>query len=198
MTEREELSPGTLLSPLPAVLVTCQSAAGGKTVRDIVTVAWTGIICTHPAMTYISLRPQRYSYGIIKASGEFVINLPTADISKKVDLCGMLTGAKADKFARCGFDAVDSVKVGAPTIAQCPLALECRLSRPDGVGSNPLPLGTHDMFFAEIVAVTADRRIMGENGRLRLDRADLLGYVHGEYRAMGKYSGKYGFSVKRK
>ena len=198
MSERTELSPGALLAPLPAVLVASAAEIGGRIVRDIMTVAWTGIICTHPAMTYISVRPQRHSYDLIKTSGEFVINLPTADISKKVDLCGMLTGAKVDKFAKCGFEAIESSKVSAPTIAQCPLALECRLRKPEGVKSNPLPLGTHDMFFAEIVAVTADNRIMGENGRLRLDKANLLGYIHGEYFAPGKYAGKYGFSVKKR
>lgn len=197
LTKRVELSPGALLAPLPAVLVTSSARIDGRIVRDIITVAWTGIICTHPALTYISLRPGRYSYRLIKSSGEFVINLPTADISKKVDLCGMLTGAKVDKFARCGFESVESSKVSAPTIAQCPLALECRLRKPEGVEANPLPLGTHDMFFAEITAVTADAGIMGENGRLRLDKANLLGYIHGEYFAAGKYSGKYGFSVKK-
>ena len=198
MSERTELAPGALLAPLPAVLVTCSFEEGGRTLRDVVTVAWTGMLCTHPPLTYISLRPQRYSHGIISRSGEFVINLPSSDMTKKLDLCGMLTGAKVDKFEQCGFETAASLRVSAPTLSCCPLALECRLRLPDGVSENPLPLGTHDMFFAEIVSVTADSRLMSESGRLRLDKAGLVGYLHGEYYAMGKYAGKYGFSVKKR
>ena len=196
---RIALSPGALLAPLPAVLVTCACPdGGGGVLRDVVTVAWTGMLCTRPPMTYVSLRPQRYSHGIISRSGEFVINLPTADMTKKLDLCGMLTGAKADKFKRCGFETISSAAVAAPTIADCPLSLECRLRKPDGVDLNPLPLGSHDLFFAEIVSVTADSRLMSESGALRLDKAGLVGYLHGEYYAMGRYAGKFGFSVKKK
>lgn len=198
MSERTELSPGALLAPLPAVLVTCACEDGGVTLRDVVTVAWTGMLCTRPPMTYISLRPERYSHGIISRSGEFVINLPTSGMTRKLDLCGMLTGAKADKFAKCGFETVPSLKVSAPTLADCPLALECRLAKPEGMLANPLPLGSHDMFAAEILSVTADSRLIAENGRLRLDKAGLVGYLHGEYYAMGKYAGRFGFSVKKR
>ena len=179
---------GALLAPVPPALVTC--AAGGKS--NILTVAWTGILSTVPPRTYISVRPERYSYPLIAESGEFVINLCTADLVHAADLCGMYTGAKMDKFARAGLHPIPSVSIGCPSIEESPLSLECRVF-------DRRPLGSHDMFLADIVSVTVDERLLDARGRLDLARAGLCAYAHGEYFALGKKLGNFGFSaVKRK
>lgn len=182
-----------LLSPLPAALVSCGDPGVGKI--NVLTVAWCGILCTHPALTYVSVRPERYSYGMIRDSGEFVINLPTSDMAKTVDFCGMYTGAKVDKFERCGLTPEPSEKVAAPSIAQCPVSLECRLFTPPGVSENPLRLGTHDMFIAEIVSVGVDPSLIDRSGKLRLERAGLLAYSHGDYQPLAGRVGFFGFSA---
>ena len=175
------------LAPVPAVLVTC--ADGEK--KDIVTVAWTGTVCTHPPMTYISLRPERFSYDIIKNSGEFVINLPTATLVKELDLCGMKSGRNLDKFSACRLTESPASQVKAPLLAESPLSLECRVTQ-------VLELGTHHMFLAEIVAVDADEALFNTEGRLCLEKAGLLAYAHGAYYPLGKAVGLFGFSTKKK
>lgn len=177
---------GTLLAPLPAVMVSC----GNMEKSNIITVAWCGIINTSPAKTYISLRPERYSHGIIRESGEFVINLTPSSLAKKADFCGMYTGRRVDKFAKCNFTKEKATSVGAPMIAECPISIECKVS-------DVISLGTHDMFLADIVAVNVDEALI-ENGRLCINRAHLAAFAHGEYYKLGERIGKFGFSVKKK
>lgn len=182
--KRRSLSPGALTAPLPPVLVT----VGDEENKNILTIAWTGILSTIPPKTYVSVRPRRHSYGILKEKGEFVINLPTAEMARKVDYCGIYTGAKVDKFKECGFTAVKSEKVNAPTIEECPLALECKVT-------DVLPMGTHDVFIADIVSVSSKEEIIDEKGKIRLDLANLLAYAHGEYYSLGEKLGAFGFST---
>ena len=157
---------------------------------NIITIGWTGILSTIPPRTYISVRPQRHSYGILKRTGEFVINLTTADQARVVDYAGIYTGAKVDKFKECGLTKVESKEVSAPTIKECPLALECRVIE-------VIPMGTHDVFIADIVSVSCDDAILDEDGKIRFDKAGLLAYAHGEYYALGDKVGKFGFSTKK-
>lgn len=175
------------LAPVPAVLVTC--AEGEK--RDIVTVAWTGITCTHPPMTYISLRPERYSYEIIKTTGEFVINLPPASLVREVDLCGMKSGRNLEKFDACNLTPIPATAVKAPLLKEAPLSMECKVKQ-------ILPLGSHHMFLAEIVAVNADEALFNTEGRLCMEKAELMAYAHGAYYSLSKPVGLFGFSTKKK
>ena len=175
-----------LLSPVPAVLVTC---ADGETV-DAVTVAWTGTVCSHPPMTYISLRPERFSYGIIRKTGRFVINLPSRRIVRQLDLCGVKSGRDTDKIAACGFH-LQPGEGNVPLLAEAPLSLECRVSQ-------VLELGSHHLFLAQITAVHADEALIDNDGKLRMDKAQLLAYAHGTYYALGKELGTFGFSVRKK
>lgn len=181
---RIDLKPGALTAPLPPVLVTVKS--GG--VSNIITIGWTGILATNPPKTYISVRPSRHSYEMLKESREFVINLAPAALAPAVDYCGIYTGAKVDKFEKCALTERESHEVAAPTIAECPIALECRVT-------DILPMGTHDVFMADIVSVSCDESIIDKNGKIRYDRADLLAYVHGEYFRLGDKVGKFGFST---
>ena len=178
---------GALIAPLPPVMVSC--GTGDK--KNIITVAWTGIINTVPPKTYISVRPSRHSYGIIRDSGEFVINLTPTSLVRAADYAGMYTGAKKDKFAELSLTAEDCENVSCPAIAQCPLSLECKVSE-------IIPLGTHDMFLADIVGVRVDEGLLDKNGRLCIERADLAAYAHGEYFALGRKLGKFGFSAAKK
>ena len=177
----------TLLGPLPTVMVSC----GNMEKSNIITVAWTGVLNTHPPKAYISVRPQRYSYGIIKESGEFTLNLVPASLVRTADYCGMYTGAKVDKFAKCGLTKEEGHAVSCPSIAECPLSLECRVTE-------IVPLGTHDMFIADIVSVRADEGLLDESGKLCMERADLTAFAHGEYFALGRKVGKFGFSAVKK
>ena len=185
---RVSMKGGTLLAPVPPALVT---VGKGETV-NVLTVAWTGIVCSHPAMTYVSIRPTRHSHHILKEGGEFVIHLPSASQAKQVDYCGIYTGAKVNKFEKCGFTLIESEQVAVPTIEECPLALECRVTQ-------VVPLGSHDMFMAEILGVTAREELFDSQGKLHLERGNLCAYAHGTYYALGKEIGTFGFSaVKRK
>lgn len=178
---------GALLAPLPAVLVSC----GDMENSNIITIAWTGIVNTQPPKTYISVRKSRYSYDLIEKSGEFVINLTTADMVKKVDYCGIYTGRKVDKFKKCEFTKESAKEVGAPIIAECPLALECRVTE-------KMELGTHDLFLADIVATDVDESLLDKNGKLNLGKANLMAFAHGEYYALGKKLSGFGDSAKKK
>ncbi len=179
---------GAMLSPLPAVMVSCQRDGERP---NIVTVAWTGIICTDPPKVYISLRPSRHSYSIIRESGEFVINLTPAALARAADSCGVFTGRKVDKFERFSLHAEPSFTVSAPGIAESPLSLECRVF-------DELPLGTHNMILADVTAVAVDDSLINKDGRLCLERAGLCAYSHGEYFELGRRIGSFGFSVKKK
>jgi len=158
--------------------------------KNIITVGWTGILSTIPPRTYISVRPERHSHKLLMKTGEFVVNLTKASQAKIVDYVGIYTGAKVDKFKNCGLTAVPSEKVSSPTIAECPLALECRVAE-------VMHMGTHDVFIADIVSVSCDEEIIDENGKIRFDKAGLLAYAHGEYYALGEKLGTFGFSTKR-
>ena len=185
---RVKLKGGALTAPVPPALVTV--ADGDE--KNVLTVAWTGILATVPPTTYVSVRPRRHSYRMLVNSREFVLHLPPAALAREVDFCGVYTGAKVDKFAKCGFTLLPSEEVAAPTIAECPLALECRVKE-------ILPMGSHDVFVSEIVSVSADGRLMDKTGKLRLERARLLAFGHGEYYALGERVGTFGFSaVKRR
>ena len=177
----------TLLAPMPPVMVSC----GTHEESNIITIAWTGIINSHPPMTYISVRPSRHSYGIIKESGEFAINLTPASLVKEADYCGIYTGKKVDKFAKCGFTKQEATAIGCPIIAECPLTLECKVKE-------IVPLGSHDMFIAEIVAIDVAEDLLDEGGKLCLDKIPLAAFAHGEYFEIGKKLGSFGFSVKKK
>ncbi len=176
-----------MLSPVPPAMVSCSD--GEK--DNIITIAWTGIVNTIPPKTYISVRPSRHSYKIIKESGVFAINLTTKDLVRSADFCGVYTGAKVDKFARCKLTKQAASEIGCPLIEQSPLSLECRVT-------DILPLGSHDMFLADIVAVDVDERLLDENGKLHLERANLVAYAHGDYFDLGRRIGSFGFSVAKK
>ena len=178
---------GALIAPLPPVMISC----GDMEKSNIMTVAWTGIVNTIPPKTYISVRKSRYSYELIEKSGEFVINLTTADMVKKVDYCGIYTGRKVDKFKKCDFHKEAAKEVAAPVIAECPLALECKVTE-------KVELGTHDMFFADIVATDVEESLLDKNGKLNLSKANLMAFAHGEYYALGKKLSGFGDSAKKK
>ncbi len=178
---------GALLAPLPAVLVT----SGDMENSNIITIGWTGIVNTIPPKTYISVRKCRHSYGLIEQSREFVINLTTAEMIREVDYCGIYTGKKVDKFKKCGFTKEVASAVAAPLIGESPLSLECRVVE-------MTDLGTHVMFLADIVATDVDESLIDESGKLDLTRAHLTAYAHGEYFALGKKLGSFGFSAKKK
>lgn len=178
---------GTLLAPVPAVLVT----SGTMEKPNAATVAWTGITCSEPPMTYISLRKSRHSHKIISETGEFAINLTTGSLAKATDACGVYTGAKMNKIKAYSLTAEKASKVSCPILAQSPLALECKVVEVK-------ELGSHDMFLAEIVAVDVDEKYVDEKGKLDLKKANLLAYAHGDYIQLGKKLGSFGFSVKKK
>lgn len=185
---QKEIWPGSaLLAPVPPALVSC----GSVEQPAVLTIGWTGIVNTRPPRTYISVRPERNSYPIIKESGEFVINLPTARLTRAVDLCGCRSGRTVDKFALAHLTAVPASAVGAPLIAECPVSLECRIFQ-------SIPLGSHEMFLADILAVQVDRALLDAAGRLCLEKADLLAYAHGGYFRLGRQLGSFGYSVKKK
>ncbi len=178
----------TLLNPAPAVLVSC----GDMQHPNLITIAWAGTICTQPSMVSISIRPERHSYPQIAESGQFVINLPTADMVRAVDWCGVRSGRDYDKFAEMGLHAAPStVLEGCPMLAESPVNLECKLTQ-------VIPLGTHDLLLAEVVAVNVDEALLDESGKLCLERANLIVFSHGEYFTMGEVLGSFGYSVRKK
>ena len=179
--------PGTLLAPAPPALVT----SGDGERSNVFTAAWTGIVCSEPPMTYVSIRRERFSHGIISETREFVINLPCEAIARATDLCGVRSGRDGDKFALAGLTREPSHLVAAPTIAECPVALECRVRE-------IIPLGSHDMFLADIVSVGVDPRFVDEKGALHMEKCGLLAYAHGAYFGLGKQLGTFGFSVRKK
>lgn len=185
---RESWRAGNMLYPLPAVMVSCKRP-GEK--PNIITVAWTGTVCSSPAMVSISVRPERYSYDIIKETGEFVINLTTEKLARATDYCGVRSGRDVDKFAEMNLTAGRSVHVEAPYIEECPVNIECRVQQ-------ILELGSHHMFVAEVVGVDIDDRYLDEKGKFRLNEANPIVYSHGEYFGIGRKLGSFGYSVRRK
>jgi len=179
--------PGTLLSPVPPVMVSCKD----KDKSNILTIGWTGIVNTSPAMTYISVRPERHSYEMIKNSGEFVVNLTTKELVRAADFCGVKSGKNTDKFKECNLTEGEASEVSAPLIAESPVNIECKVT-------NIMPLGTHDMFLAKIVAVNVDESLIDDKGRLCLEKCGLVAYSHGGYFALGEKLGTFGYSVRKK
>ena len=177
-----------MIYPLPAVMVSCQRE-GEK--PNIITVAWTGTVCTNPPMVYISVRPQRYSYDILDETGEFVINLTTKELARATDYCGVRSGRDVDKFKETGLTAVEATKVKAPLIAEAPVNIECRITEKK-------ELGSHHMFLAEVLAVHVDEKYLDENGKFQLNKSGLIAYSHGEYLDLGKEIGTFGYSVKKR
>jgi flavin reductase (DIM6/NTAB) family NADH-FMN oxidoreductase RutF len=186
--EKRTVDPATFLAPVPAALVT-SSDSGGR--PNILTVAWTGVICSDPPMVSISLRPSRYSHAIIRDSREFVLNIPPSELVRKVDLCGILSGKNVDKFVETGLTALPADKVAAPLIGECAVSLECRVT-------DIIPLGVHDLFLGEILATHVAQDALDKNGTVRMERINPLGYspLDRTYRAMGDALGTYGYSRK--
>ncbi|MBQ2757200.1 MAG: flavin reductase family protein [Clostridia bacterium] len=178
---------GAMLAPTPPVMVSC----GTMEQANIITVAWCGILNTIPPKTYISVRPSRHSHAIIKELGEFVLNLTPAALVRAADYCGTYTGAKVDKFKKCSLTKVAVEEISAPLIGEAPLSLCCRVT-------DVVSLGSHDMFMADIVAVYADDTLLDDKGKLHMAKAGLCAYAHGEYFALGKRIGTFGFSAKKK
>ena len=179
--------PGTFLYPLPAVLVSC----GNMEKSNIITVAWTGIINTNPAMVYISVRPTRYSYNMIKESGEFIINLTTKDLAYATDWCGVKTGEKVDKFKEMNLTKEEAKFVKCPMIKESPVSVECKVKE-------IRELGSHHMFVAEVLAINADEKYIDEKGAFDISKCDLIAYSNGNYYSLGKKIGRFGFSVQKK
>ena len=178
---------GTLLAPVPPVMVSC----GDREKANILTVAWTGILNSTPPKTYISVRPQRYSYEILRQKREFMINLTSQQLLRASDYCGIFTGAKVDKFAKCKLTEEYTDAFACPMIAESPLSLACRVT-------DIIPLGSHDMFLADIESVFVREDLIDEAGKMHLEKAGLVAYSHGEYFALGKRLGKIGFSAAKK
>lgn len=180
-------NPGAMLAPVPPAMVSC----GTLERPNIITIAWTGIVNSNPPVTYVSIRPERFSHGIIKETGEFVINLTTRKLIFAADYCGVKSGAVVDKFSEMKLDAAAAGVVKAPLIAQSPVSIECKVRQ-------ILPLGSHDMFLADIVSVLVDSALIDKNGKLDLSKCGLAAYAHGEYYALGEKLGSFGYSVRKK
>lgn len=185
---KETFKPGTMIYPLPAVLVSC---GGSPEDYNLMTAAWTGTLCTDPPMCYVSIRPERHSYGLIKKYGEFVLNLTTEELAKATDWCGVKSGRDTDKWAAMGLHPLPGHAVKAPIVAESPLSIECRVVQ-------ILELGSHHAFIAEVVHIAADSRYMdAATGKFDLEAAGLMAYSHGQYYTLGKRLGHFGFSVKK-
>ncbi|AFA48793.1 flavoredoxin-like protein [Acetobacterium woodii DSM 1030] len=176
-----------LLAPVPPVLVTC----GQHDKINVLTIGWTGVLNSRPPMTYISLKPSRLSYEIISETKEFTINLTTVAMVKAVDFCGVKSGRDVNKFEKMNLECTDGESISCPMLTASPLSLECQVK-------NIIPLGTHVLFMAEILTVNVEAKLLDDNGKLHLDQAELLAYVHGEYFGLGEKCGTFGYSVRKK
>lgn len=185
---RAQWKPGNMIYPVPAVLVTVADCEGNS---NIITIAWTGTICTNPPMAYISVRPERYSYHMLRESGEFVINLTTESMAYATDYCGVRSGRNVDKWKETGLTPVLAQTVKAPVIAESPVAIECRVTEVK-------ELGSHHMFLAEVTGVSVDEQWLNERGSLELAKAEPIVYSHGGYYGLSELLGTFGWSVKKK
>lgn len=185
MLQRLELRPSEALYPVPVVLVSCGSIARA----NIITIAWCGVVCSSPPLLSISIRPSRHSHRLIKEAKDFVINMPTAKLIKKTDLCGITSGGDTDKFKLCGFTKIPSKKITSVMIKECPVNIECKLKK-------IINLGAHDMFIGEVVLVHALKKVLAPDGRIDYKKADPAVFNQGEYWSLGKKIGRYGFSGK--
>ncbi|HBB17753.1 MAG TPA: hypothetical protein DCZ97_12445 [Syntrophus sp. (in: bacteria)] len=186
--KKQSWKPGNILSPVPVVLVSCGGTRGWK--PNLITIAWTGNVCSDPPLLSISVRPERYSYDIIETTREFVVNVPSLGQAKAVDWCGVVSGRSEDKFAGAGLTPAAALKVQCPIVLECPLNIECRVRE-------SLKLGSHTMFVAEVVAVQVSSALIDASGRLVLEKGGLLAFAHGQYFALGRCLGRFGFSVQK-
>ncbi len=184
---KEIWKPGNMLYPLPVVMVSLADRDGNN---NIITIAWAGTVCTNPPMVSISVRPERYSYPILKEMGEFVINLTTKELVFATDYCGVKSGREVDKFKELNLTPLAASKVKAPLIAESPVNIECRVKQ-------VIPLGSHDMFLADVVAVHADEKYMDEQHKFHLEQAEPIVYSHGAYLSCGEQLGTFGYSVRK-
>lgn len=180
--------PSTQLAPVPVVMLSCQRPGGRP---NIITVAWVGTVCSEPPLLGVAIRPERFSHDLIRDSAEFVVNLPTVELVRATDYCGVVSGRDTDKFQATGLTPVPAATVQAPLIAECPLHLECQVR-------DQRRLGTHTLFVAEILAVRPDDRFLTASGRFALERAGLISYAHGHYYALGRRLGHFGFAVRQR
>ncbi|MFH1362266.1 MAG: flavin reductase family protein [bacterium] len=180
--------PGTMLYPLPAVMVSCGDKPSNY---NIITIAWTGTICSEPAMTYVSIRPERHSHTIIKKTGEFVINLTTRKLAFATDFCGVKSGRDVNKFAKMHLTPVKAKHVKAPLIEESPINIECKVTEIKSLGS-------HDMFMAKVLCVHASKEHMKKDGAFDFREAEPIAYSHRNYYTLGKYVGHFGYSIKKK
>ncbi len=185
---KQSWKPGNMLYPVPAVLVSCQGKDGRP---NLITIAWAGTICSSPPMVSISVRPERYSYQMIKETGEFVINLTTEELVRATDYCGVVSGKDVNKWEKMNLTPMPSTEVKAPGVKESPINLECRVTQ-------VLELGTHHMFLAEIVAVHVDEKYMDEKGKFHLEESNPVAYSHGTYFSLGEELGRFGYSVRKK
>lgn len=185
---KELWKPGNMLYPLPVVMVSLADRDGHP---NIITLAWVGTVCTNPPMVSISVRPERYSYPILKETGEFVINLTTKELAFATDYCGVKSGRDVDKFKEMGLTPIPAKEVAAPMIKESPVNIECKVRQ-------ILPLGSHDMFLADVVAVHADEKYMDGNRKFHLEQAEPIIYSHGSYFGCGELLGTFGYSVKKR
>ncbi|NBH31986.1 flavin reductase family protein [Clostridiaceae bacterium] len=186
--KREMWKPGNMLYPTPAVMVSCSDGEGKP---NIITVAWAGTICSDPPMLSISVRKERYSYGLIEASREFVVNLVNRSLAFAADYCGVKSGRDVDKFHEMGLTPVALPHVNTPGIGESPVCLECKVTQ-------QIPLGSHDLFLAEVAGVSVDERYLDQKGKFCLNASGLVAYSHGEYYALGEKLGSFGYSVRKK
>ncbi len=184
---KETWKGSVITSPVPPTLVTCGTVEN----PNVFTVAWTGTVNTQPPITYISVRPERYSYELIKQSGEFVINLTTVQLARAVDYCGVKSGRNTDKFKDMGLTVESATDVSAPILVQSPVNIECRVR-------DIIELGTHHMFLADIIRLDVAKELIDEKGKLQLNKCGLLAYAHGEYFSLGKKIGSFGYTVRKK
>lgn len=184
---KQSWKPGNMIYPLPAVMVTCRN----KGIDNIITVAWTGTICTNPPMAYISVRPSRYSYNMIKESGVFTINLTTKKLVKATDYCGVKSGRDVDKFKEMNLEKEEAIKIDCPVLKDSPVNIECKVREIQ-------ELGSHHMFIADVVNVQIDDSALEENGRLALETTNPIVYSHGEYYDLKDKLGTFGYSIRKK
>ena len=187
--KKREFKGSVLLNPVPVVMITCRNKEGKE---NVFTVAWTGTICTKPPMLSISVRPERLSYEYIKETMEFTVNMPHRKQTRETDFCGVRSGRQFDKIKECGFTMVEGKDVNVPFIKECPVNIECKVKQ-------IIPLGTHDIFLAEVVGSHVNENLMDENDKIHLEWANLISYSHGEYFPISNEPiGKFGYSVAKK
>ncbi len=186
---KQSWKPGNVLSPVPVVLVSCGKAPEWR--PNLITIAWTGSVCSDPPMLTVSIRPERHSYNIIKATREFVVNIPGRRQAKLVDWCGMVSGRDVDKFAETGLTPAAALKTKCPIVLECPVSIECHVRK-------TMKLGTHELFVAEVKAVQVTSALVDAKGRFRLDKANLMAYGIGEYFSLGESLGRFGFSIRKR